>query len=270
MPASRLEGTIRSLRERLARTGGLLVAFSGGVDSAVVARLAHDALAGRAVAVTLDSQTFTREELAQARSLARFIGIRHIVLRYDELKDPHFRSNTPQRCYFCRKGMAARLLMTARRLGLLAVADGANLSDLSEHRPGIRAATEAGIIHPLMDGRVDKQEVRRIARALGLPVHDRPSSACLSSRIPYGEEITEEKLRRVARAEACLRGLGFRQVRVRSHGQMARIEVDRDLLPRLFRKGTAQRIVSRFRKLGFIYITADLEGYRSGSMDEAL
>jgi len=270
MSRSRLDRTIRSLKERLARTGGLLVAFSGGVDSAVVARLAHEALAGRAVAVTIDSQTFTKDELAQARRLARLIGIRHLVLKHDELKDQNFCKNPPERCYFCRKGMAARLLLTARRLGLLAVADGANLSDLSEHRLGIKAATEAGIIHPLMEEGVDKKGVRRMARALGLPVHDRPSSACLSSRIPYGEEITEEKLKRVARAEAYLRKLGFRQVRVRSHGMMARIEVDKDLLPRLFRKGTAQRIVSRFRKLGFIYITADLDGYRSGSMDEAL
>jgi uncharacterized protein len=270
MPGRRLESAIRSLKEDMARTGGLLVAFSGGVDSAVVAGLAREALGRKALAVTVCSQTYTAEELKEARKLARLIGIRHIVITYDELKDPRFRGNPPDRCYLCREGMAVQLKAIARREGIRAIADGANFSDLSEHRPGIAAATRAGILHPLMEHRIGKREVRGIARALRLPVHDRPSSACLSSRIPYGEPITPEKLERVARAEAYLRRLGFRQVRVRSHGPLARIEVEKGALARLMRKGTYTKVAAYLKRLGFVYVTADMQGYRSGSMDEAL
>lgn len=270
MSQSKLDRTIKGLKEDLARTGGLLVAFSGGVDSAVLARLAHDALGERAVAVTISSQTFTPKELAEARKLARLIGIRHIVRRYDELKEARFRSNPPDRCYYCRRGMASELKEIARKLGISSIADGANFSDLSEHRPGIRAATEAGMLHPLMAHGIGKPQIREMARALRLPVHDRPSSACLSSRIPYGERITEAKLKRVALAESFLRGLGFRQVRVRSHGQTARIEVEKTKIRSLTRQGTSEKVISRLRRLGFTYVTVDLQGYRSGSMDEVL
>jgi uncharacterized protein len=265
-----LAAVIRGIERSLASTGGLLVAFSGGVDSAVVAALARRALGDRAVAMTVDSQTFTTTELREARRLARKIGIRHVVRRHDELGEPGFRANPPDRCYLCRRGMAGKLWAQARRMGLGAVADGANFSDISEHRPGIRAATEAGIMHPLMEHRVGKQDVRKIAKALKLGVHDRPSSACLSSRIPYGEPITARKLERVARAEAYLRKLGFDQVRVRSHGDIARIEVDREAVPRLAGKALARKVASYLRRIGFKYVTADMEGYRSGSMDEAL
>jgi uncharacterized protein len=270
MPKTSLAAVIAAIRRDMARTGGMLVAFSGGVDSAVVAVLARRALGDRAVAVTMDSQTFTAQELKEARRLARLIGIEHIVVTYDELKDGRFRANPPDRCYFCRKGMASELWAAARKLGVGAVADGANFSDISEHRPGIRAATEAGIMHPLMDHRVGKDDVRRIARVLGLPVHDRPSSACLSSRIPYGEPITGPKLERVARAEAYVRRLGFRQVRVRSHGDIARIEVEKGNIPLLVQKDTSRKVAAYLRRLGFVYVTVDMTGYRSGSMDEAL
>jgi uncharacterized protein len=270
MSGKSLAAVIRSLREDMARTGGVLVAFSGGVDSAVVAAIARQALGERAVALTIDSQTFTAEELKEARRLARLIGIRHIVKAYDELKDPRFKANPPNRCYLCRKGMARELRAAARELGIGAIADGANFSDLFEHRPGIRAATEAGIMHPLMEHGVSKEVVRRIARALRLGVHDRPSSACLSSRLPYGEQITAEKLARVARAEAYLRRLGFRQVRVRSHGALARIEVDKAAIPKLMRKAASRKVAAYLRRLGFVYVTVDMTGYRSGSMDEAL
>jgi uncharacterized protein len=270
MRAGTVARKMENVRRALARTGGALVAFSGGVDSAVLARLAHEALGARAVAVTVDSQTFTAGELREARRLARLIGIRHIVVKHDELADEAFCQNPPDRCYLCRRGMAGSLRKIAGELGLPAIADGANFSDTAEHRPGIRAATEAGVLHPLMDNRVTKAEVRRMARALRLPVADRPSSACLSSRIPYGERITEEKLRRIELAERFVRSLGFRQVRVRHHGAVARIEVERKAVPRLVRKGTMEKVARRLRKLGFTYVTADLEGYRSGSLDEAL
>ncbi|MBM4249304.1 MAG: ATP-dependent sacrificial sulfur transferase LarE [Euryarchaeota archaeon] len=258
------------LRRALAATGGLLVAFSGGVDSAVLARLARDALGDRAVAVTVDSQTFTAAELREARRLARLIGIRHIVVTHDELAEEAFCRNPPDRCYLCRRGLAGKLRELASRLGIPHIADGANLSDTREHRPGIRAATEAGVLHPFIEHRVTKSGVRRLARSLGLPVAGRPSSACLSSRVPYGERITEEKLRQIERAESYIRSLGFRQVRVRHHGAVARIEVEPEAVPRLVRKGTLERVARRLRRLGFVYVTADLEGYRSGSLDKVL
>jgi len=270
MPKRSIAAVIRGIERDMASTNGLLVAFSGGVDSAVVAALARRALGDRTVAMTLDSQTFTPGELRETRRLARLIGIRHIVRRYDELRDIRFRANPPDRCYNCKKGMARELRAQARKLGLGAVADGVNFSDLSEHRPGIRAATEAGIMHPLMEHQVRKQDVREIARALNIGVHDRPSSACLSSRIPYGEPITASKLEMVARAEAYLRKLGFRQVRVRFHGDIARIEVDKGAIPKLTAEPLSRRVASYLRRIGFIYITADMDGYRSGSMDEAL
>ncbi|MGQ9582786.1 MAG: ATP-dependent sacrificial sulfur transferase LarE [Thermoplasmatota archaeon] len=281
-------GVASRIRRELASTGGVLVAFSGGVDSAVVARLARDALGERAVAVTVSSQTFTPAELREARELAKAIGIRHIVVEHDELADEGFRRNPPHRCYLCRRSLARRLSALARSMGIAKVVDGANLSDLDEHRPGIRAATEAGVLHPLIEHGVTKAGVRRMARALGLPVHNRPSSACLSSRIPYGEEITEQKLRMVELAERYLRRVGFRQVRVRAHelrppgrGRgsartrgsgplMARIEVDPDELHLLLRAGTTRRVARKLRELGFLFVTADLEGYRSGSLDELL
>jgi uncharacterized protein len=270
MSAQTVAKKMESIRRALARTGSLLVAFSGGVDSAVLARLAHDALGERAVAVTVDSQTYTASELKEARRLARLIRIKHIVVKHDELAEEAFCQNPPDRCYLCRRGLAGKLRALAKELQIASIADGANFSDTFEHRPGIRAATESGVIHPLMEHGVTKDMVRRMARALKLPVADRPSSACLSSRVPYGERITQEKLRRIERAEAIVRSFGFRQVRVRHHGTIARIEVEPEAVPRLARKGTMEKVAARLRKLGFTYVTADLEGYRSGSLDEAL
>jgi uncharacterized protein len=270
MRGGTVERKIELVRRSLARSGGVAVAFSGGVDSAVLAKLAHEALGDRAVAVTVDSQTYTAAELREARKLARLIGIRHIVVKHDELAEEEFCQNPPERCYLCRRGLAGKMLAIARREGLGAVADGANFSDTHEHRPGIRAATEAGVLHPLMANRVTKPEVRRMARALGLPVAERPSSACLSSRIPYGERITVDKLRRIERAEEFIRSLGFRQVRVRHHGTIARIEVEPDAVGRLARREVMEKVSRRLKRLGFTYITADLQGYRSGSLDEVL
>jgi len=267
---SRAVALARNIISRMAAAGSLLVAFSGGVDSAVVAKLAFDALGTKALAVTVDSRTLPRADLKDAKRLAQLIGIRHMVVEHDELAIPDFRANPPDRCYLCRKSLAEVLRKIADKECIARLADGATASDLGEHRPGIRAASEAGFWHPLMDARALKSDVRAMAKSLGLPVYNRPSSACLSSRIPYGEEITPEKLERIELAEAFLKSLGFTQVRVRAHECIARIEVNPDAIPLLMNGRLHTKVVEKLKSLGFAYVTVDLQGYRSGSLDEVL
>lgn len=253
---------------RMRDRGSLLVAFSGGVDSAVVARAAVESLGDRAVALTAASETITPAEVAAARHTASEIGIRHIVRRHSELADRRWRANTQERCYYCKKGLAGLLLKEAERLSIGTVADGVNLSDAGDYRPGIRAATASGIWHPLADCEMDKEDVRAVARRFGLSVAEKPASPCLASRIQYGEAISEPKLRMVAGAERLLHGMGFDVVRVRKHGPVARIEVPPADIPRLARRGG--RVAAALKRLGFTYITMDLRGFRSGSMNEVL
>jgi uncharacterized protein len=244
----------------------MVVAFSGGVDSSLLARLAHEALGSRAVAVTADSESMPRSELRDSKATARAIGIEHMVIRHSEIDNESVARNPENRCYHCRKDLAGLLRTVAIDRGLTCVADGANTDDLGEHRPGIKAADEAGVWHPFIEFGVDKATIRDMARALGLKVHDKPAAACLSSRIPYGEPITREKLSLIENAEEFLKGLGFRTVRVRHHGEMARIEVPVDDIDKLLK--IKKKVVARLKKLGFKYVTIDLDGYRPGSMDE--
>ncbi|SNR45004.1 ATP-dependent sacrificial sulfur transferase LarE [Halorubrum vacuolatum] len=260
----------RAARERLGEHDGVLVAFSGGVDSAVVAALAHDALGEDAVACTARSETLPAAELADARRVAAEIGIRHEVVSFSELDDPDFVANDGDRCYHCRTMRLGRMYETAREIGIGTVCDGTNADDPGEgHRPGLRAVEELSVVSPLLDAGITKTEVRAIAEAYGLSVADKPAMACLSSRIPTGLAVTEARLTRVERAERVLRDWGFEGFRVRDHDGLARIEIAPDELKRALDPAFATAARERLTDLGFDYVTIDLAGYRTGSVSPA-
>jgi uncharacterized protein len=247
---------------------GVIVAFSGGVDSSVVAKAAFLALGERAIAVTSSSVTLPSYELQNAKKIAKEIGIKHEIIFEDELKNHKFAENSPNRCYYCRKGLINGLKRIAKKYNIVTIVDGANADDTLEHRPGIKAMKEEGIRSPLMELGIGKRKVREIAKSFGLSVYDKPSMACLASRIPYGERITKEKLLKVDKAESFIKGLGIGQLRVRLHNNIARIEVlEKDMEKIVAKKDL---IVHELRNLDISYVTLDLEGYRAGSMDEAL
>ena len=248
----------------------LAVGFSGGVDSAVVVAAAVAALGTvNVVAVTSDSETLPAREMKAARQLARKIGCRHEIIRTRELDMSEFAANSPDRCYYCKTELWKQVRKIASELGLKNIADGVNASDLGDFRPGIKAGDECGVAHPLAAIGAGKEQVRGIARELGLPNWDKPAEACLSSRFPYGNAITAAGLRRVERAEELLKEHGFRQLRVRDHGNIARIEVPPEMFYKLT-NGSRSEIVKGLKELGYSYVTVDLEGFRSGSMNETL
>jgi len=249
---------------------GVLVAFSGGVDSAVVAALAEEALGGRAVACTAKSETLPAAELEDARRVAAEIGIRHEIVSFSELDSDAFVANDDDRCYHCRSMRLGTMFETARELGIGTVCDGTNASDPGEgHRPGLRAVEELNAYSPLLEADIDKSEVREIARSYGLSVAEKPSMACLSSRIPTGLEVTEERLSRVETAETLLRTWGFEQFRVRDHDGLARIEVGTDELERALDPDFAAAVRAHLGDVGFDHVTLDLAGYRTGSVSPA-
>jgi uncharacterized protein len=243
----------------------VLVAFSGGVDSTFLARAAREALGDRAVLATADSETYPSAELAEARRLGVLLGLRHVVVTTRELDNPDYARNPANRCYFCKEELFTTLAPVASREGCRWLAYGANVDDLGDHRPGMRSARERGVRAPLIEAELSKAEIRELSRALALPTWDKPSFACLSSRFQYGDPITAEKLRRVDAAEEFVRGLGFRQFRVRHHDRLARLEIARDEMARLWEDGRQDAIVRRFRELGYVYVTLDLSGFQSGS-----
>lgn len=258
------------MKEILGESAGLLVAFSGGVDSTFLLKVAHLVLGERAVGLTTASPTAPPGELEAAGELARLIGCRHIVISSHELDNPAFTQNPVNRCYFCKDELYRITRLQADRMGITTVVDGTNLDDLKDHRPGLKAAKEWRVRHPLVEAEMTKEEIRRYSRELGLSSWDKPAIACLSSRFPYGMEINRERLQKIAACERFLQELRFREFRVRYHEDLVRIEVAPEEIHRFFEPSTREAIVEKFKEIGFSFVSLDLQGYRMGSMNEPL
>jgi uncharacterized protein len=263
-----LEEKLARLRASLAALPSALVAFSGGVDSTFLLRVAHEVLADRCTALTTVSPTTPADDLQEAKALAAAMGVTHIVLDTNELDIPGYADNPTNRCYFCKDNLFTICATEAARRGIAVVLDGANLDDLGDHRPGLLAAAEQGVRHLLVEAELSKADIRAASRQLGLLTWDRPASPCLSSRFPYGTRITVERLQRVAAAERVLHQHGFRELRVRFHDRVARLEVPPAEMPRLLEPAVREDIVRELQRLGFSYVALDLQGFRSGSLNE--
>jgi len=265
-----LAGKQRSLVDRLRALGSVVVAFSGGADSGYLAWAAHRTLGERTLAVTALSPSFSAYDRQQATKFAQEVGLRHEFIETHEFENPHYVANQVDRCYYCKAELFGQLAALSVARGFSTVAYGMNADDVRDFRPGHRAASEYGVVAPLLDAGLAKVDIRELSRRAGLSLWDRPASACLSSRVPYGTPVTIENLSRIEAAEGVLRESGFRQFRVRSHDQLARIEIALEEMPRALRVEVTRELAERIRRFGFTYVTLDLEGYRQGSLNAVL
>ena len=264
------ESKLQELQNILSEMGSLLIAYSGGVDSTFLLKVARDTLGDNVIAVTARSLAYSVRELAEAEALAYDLGVKHKIIDSEELDIPEFSHNPPDRCYYCKRELFSKLREIASQEGVDYIADGCNLDDMDDFRPGTRAAEEAGVRSPLKEAKLGKNDIRGLSEQLGLSTWNKPSLACLASRFPYGDRITEEGLKMVAEAEEYLQNLGFSQLRVRHHRNTARIEVPPDDIGKLCSDELRQCILDRLNEIGYAYVTVDLQGYRTGSMNEVL
>jgi uncharacterized protein len=263
-------GKKRRLTRLLQDTSSLVVAFSGGVDSTFLLAVAHETLGAGAVAATATSEIYPEREKDETVKFTKRKGIEHLVFRSEETNLPAFVSNRPDRCYHCKRALFQKLIQIAQQRGIKRVAHGANVDDLKDYRPGFQAAKEMGVMAPLMDVGLSKQDIRLLSKEMGLSTWDKPTMACLASRIPYGSPITSEKLKMIDKAEAFLFDSGIKQCRVRHHGSVARIEVEATALRTIMGDDFRKAVVHKFKEIGFFHIAVDLEGYVSGSMNRVL
>jgi uncharacterized protein len=265
-----LQNTLKQLERHIEKMGSLAVAYSGGVDSTFLLKVAHDVLQDRAIAVTARSSTYPEREFKEAAEFTRSAGIKHIIIQSEELDIEGFTANPPSRCYLCKYELFSKIKEVARKYNIKYITEGSNIDDLSDYRPGMQAIKELGIISPLKDVGFGKDAIRKLSKQMGLPTWDKPAFACLASRFPYGEKITQKKLAMVDRAEQYLLSLGFKQVRVRHHGDTARIEVAGKERLKFFDLELMNNVYKQFQEIGFAYTALDLKGYRTGSMNETI